>query len=41
MAQQQDDDGSPGGTGRVTVTDIAAAAGVSVMTVSRALSGKG
>lgn len=40
MAQQ--DDETPGSSsGRVTVTDIAAAAGVSVMTVSRALSGKG
>lgn len=37
----QQDDEATGHGGRVTVTDIAAAAGVSVMTVSRALSGKG
>jgi LacI family transcriptional regulator len=40
MSTPQDDD-TGSGSGRVTVTDIAAVAGVSVMTVSRALSGKG
>ncbi|MFG6428364.1 LacI family DNA-binding transcriptional regulator [Roseateles sp. LYH14W] len=41
MLKPPDDEATGSGTGRVTVTDIAAAAGVSVMTVSRALSGKG
>ena len=41
MSSASDDDRSPAASGRVTVTDIAAVAGVSVMTVSRALSGKG
>ena len=41
MPKPPDDEATGSGTGRVTVTDIAAAAGVSVMTVSRALSGKG
>ncbi len=41
MSDAHEDEAATGGTGRVTVADVAAAAGVSVMTVSRALSGKG
>ncbi|MDR7331911.1 LacI family DNA-binding transcriptional regulator [Roseateles asaccharophilus] len=41
MSSPRDDDPTAPASGRVTVTDIAAVAGVSVMTVSRALSGKG